>query len=285
MTEPFPDPRELLRRYGLHAKKSWGQNFLISSRIYRAIVDAAVDGEDDWIVEIGAGVGTLTMRLAQRVPEGLVLGIERDRDLARVLRAELEHLDNVEIVEADALKYDLVAAARWRGDPIAVCGNLPYQIASQVLLRIVGAGDHISRAVVMLQREMADRLLAEPGSKAYGALGVLIRTYADVRPVIRARPGAFAPAPEVESSVVKLEPKPPPEAAKADPDHYAAVVHAAFQGRRKTLRNALRTRYGAEAEGALERAGVDPGRRAETVSVAEFSALASGLPRAPDASR
>lgn len=283
MTEPFPDPRELLRRYGLRAKKSWGQNFLVSERIYRAIVDAAVACEDDWIVEIGAGVGTLTMRLAQRVPEGLVLAVERDRDLAGVLEGELGHLDNVEIVRADALRYDLVSVARWRGDPIRVCGNLPYQISSQILIKILRAGEHVARAVVMLQREVADRLLAAPGTKAYGALGVLTQTYATVRPVVRAKPGAFSPAPEVESAVVSISPRPPPAAAKRDPDHYAAVVHAAFQGRRKTLRNALKAVFGAAAEDALSGAGVDPERRGETLGVEEFAALAAALPRAEGA--
>ena len=277
MTEPFPDPRTLLRRHGLSAKKSWGQNFLVSERVYRAIVDATVAGNDDWIVEIGAGLGTLTMRLAQRIPEGMLLAIERDRDLVRVLEEELGHLDNVEIVEANALRYDLVAAARWHGDPITVCGNLPYQISSQILFRILEARPHISQAVVMLQREVADRLLASPGTKAYGGLGVLVQTYADVRSVIRARPGAFAPAPDVESTVVKLVPKQPPDAAVRNPDHYAAVVHAAFGQRRKTLRNALRAGFGEAAIEGLASAKVDPDRRGETLSIAEFAALAEGI--------
>jgi 16S rRNA (adenine1518-N6/adenine1519-N6)-dimethyltransferase len=277
MSEPFPDPRELLRRYGLAAKKSWGQNFLVSQRVYRAIVDATVAADDDWIVEIGAGLGTLTMRLAQRIPEGMLLAIERDRDMVRVLEAELGHLDNVEIIEANALKYDLVAAARWHGDPIAVCGNLPYQISSQILFHILEARQHVSRAVVMLQREVADRLLAKPSTKAYGALGVLVQTYADVTSVVRASPGAFVPAPEVESTVVKLVPKPPPEAAQRDPHHYAAVVHAAFRQRRKTLRNAIRAGFGEAADPALERAGIAPERRGETLSIGEFAALSDAL--------
>ncbi len=279
MTDAFPDPRVLLRRYGLSAKKSWGQNFLVSERIYRAIVDATVCRDDDWIVEIGAGLGTLTMRLAQRIPEGLLLAVERDRDMVRVLEAELGLLDNVEIVAANAMNYDLVAAARWHGDPVAVCGNLPYQIASQILLRIVRAGEHVSRAVVMLQREVADRLLAAPGTKAYGALGVLVQTYAGVRQVVRAKPGAFSPPPDVESTVVKLIPRTAAASVRRDPEHYAEVVHAAFGQRRKTLRNALRGQYGAAGPEGLARAGIDPERRGETLSLAEFAALAEALPR------
>ena len=161
--QPFPDARVLLGRYGLQAKKWFGQNFLISDRVFRAIVDATVACDDDWIVEIGAGLGTLTARLAERVPEGKVIALERDPDMVTVLRGELANVENVQIEAADALKYDLRMAARWRGDSIAVCGNLPYHIAAPILFRVIEARASISRAVVMLQKEMADRLLAPPG--------------------------------------------------------------------------------------------------------------------------
>lgn len=279
MATAFPDPRQLLRRHGLAAKKSWGQNFLVSERVYRAIVDATVSADDDTVVEIGAGLGTLTMRLAERVPEGQVVAVERDRDMVAVLEAELGHLENVEVHPANALTYDLAAVARWRGQPIAVCGNLPYQIASQILFRVLEQREHVRRAVVMLQREMADRLLAEPGTKTYGALTVLIGTYADLRQVVRARAGDFVPPPKVESSVVKLELLPEPRAPIADAARYADVVHAAFAQRRKTLRNALRGRFPAEAvDAALTVADIDGARRGETLSIAEFAALAAAVP-------
>lgn len=283
MTTPFPDARQLLERHGLAAKKSWGQNFLVSERVYRAIVDATVARDDDWIVEIGAGLGTLTMRLAERVPEGKVYAIERDRDMVAVLRAELGHLEDVEVVEANALTYDLGMVARYRGEPIAVCGNLPYHIASQLLFRVVEARASVSRAVVMIQREMADRILAPPGTKAYGALGVMIKTYLDARQVVRAGPGCFVPPPKVESTVLALTPLPEarPRAPLADEARYSEVVHAAFATRRKTLRNALRARFGEAGDAALERAGIDGGRRGETLSIDEFAALANALEPAP----
>ncbi|HMG22349.1 MAG TPA: rRNA adenine dimethyltransferase family protein, partial [Kofleriaceae bacterium] len=181
--EPFPDARVLLGRYGLHAKKKFGQNFLISDRVFRAIVDATVATDDDWIVEIGAGLGTLTARLAERVPEGKVIALERDPDMIAVLRGELGGVENVEIEDCDALRYDLRMAARWRGDAIAVCGNLPYHIAAPLLFRVIEARAVVRCAVVMIQKEMADRIVASPGTKAYGALGVMIRTYADVATV------------------------------------------------------------------------------------------------------
>jgi 16S rRNA (adenine1518-N6/adenine1519-N6)-dimethyltransferase len=279
-SQPFPDPRALLRRHGLRAKKSWGQNFLIAESVYRAIVDAAVASNEDWVVEIGAGLGTLTMRLAERVPEGKVVAVERDPDLVAVLEAELGHLDNVEVHPANALTYDLGAIARWRGEPVALAGNLPYQIAAPLLFRFIEQRQHLSRAVVMLQREMADRLLASPGTSAYGALGVLVGAWADVRLVARARATAFAPPPKVESAVVRIVPLPggAPRAPLGDADQFRAVVQAAFGQRRKVLRNALRARFAGErVDAALDRMGIDGGRRGETLAVEELAALTVAL--------
>ena len=285
-TQPFPDARVLLGRYGLHAKKWFGQNFLISDRVFRAIVDATVANDDDWIVEIGAGLGTLTSRLAERVPEGKVIALERDPDMIAVLRGELGGVDNVEIENCDALRYDLTMAARWRGDPIAVCGNLPYHIAAPLLFRVIDARAVVRCAVVMIQKEMADRIVAPPGTKAYGALGVMIRTYADVVMVAKVGAGSFVPAPRVDSAVIKLVPLPggAPRVPIADGEHYSRVVHAAFGQRRKTLRNALRAVWtDAEVDAALAATAIDGGRRGETLDIAELAGLAAALPvRAPD---
>lgn len=279
--DPFPDARVLLGRYGLRAKKGFGQNFLISERAFRAIVDATVVADDDWIVEIGAGLGTLTARLAERVPEGKIIALERDPDMIRVLRAELAGVDNVDIEDADALRYDLRMAARWRGDPITVCGNLPYHIAAPLLFKIVEARAHVRRAVVMIQKEMADRLVAAPGTKEYGALGVMIRTYLDVQAIAKVGAGSFAPPPKVDSTVVRLVPLPGagPRVPIADEAHYSVVVHAAFGQRRKTLRNALRAVFAEEAvDAALAATKIDGVRRGETLSIAEFAAVAAALP-------
>ena len=279
--EPFPDARTLLGRYQLTAKKSFGQNFLVSERTFRAIVDAAVRSDDDWIVEIGAGLGTLTARLAERVPEGKVIALERDPDMVAVLRAELAGVDNVDIEATDALRYDLRMAARWRGDAITVCGNLPYHIAAPLLFRVLEAREVVRCAVVMLQKEMADRIVAPPGGKTYGAPGVLIRTYADVSTVARVGAGAFVPPPKVDSTVLKIVPLPGgrPRVPIADERHHAAVVHAAFGQRRKTLRNALRAVFDAQAvDAALAQAGIDGIRRGETLDLTEFAQLAEALP-------
>ncbi len=278
---PFSDARTLLRRHGLAAKKSFGQNFLVGERAFRAIVDATVAADTDWIVEIGAGLGTLTARLAERVPEGKVLAVERDRDMVAVLRAELGHFDNIVIEEANALLYDLDAVSKWACEPITVCGNLPYNIASQILFRVVASRRHVRRAVVMLQREMADRIVAAPGTKAYGALGVLISTYVDARVVLRVGRGAFEPPPKVESTVLRLDPLPggEPRVPIADETHYANVVHAAFGQRRKTLRNALRAVFPVPAvDAALTVTEIDGQRRGETLTIADFARLAHALP-------
>ncbi len=276
--EPFPDARTLLERYGLRAKKSFSQNFLISDRAFRAIVDATVRTEEDWIVEIGAGLGTLTARLAARVPDGKVIALERDRDMIAVLKAELA-VDNVEIIEADALRYDLAMVARWRGESIAVCGNLPYQIAAPLMFKVIEARAVVKHAVVMIQKEMADRLVAPPGGKDYGALGVMIRTYADVVSVAKVSAGSFIPPPKVDSTVVKLTPLAQPRTTISDERHYSAVVHAAFGQRRKTLRNALRAVYDeAAVDASLATTGIDGIRRGETLEIAEFGAIAESLP-------
>jgi len=279
--EPFPDARILLDRYGLRAKKSFGQNFLISDRAFRAIVDATVQTDEDWVVEIGAGLGTLTARLAERLTAGKVIALERDPDMIKVLRSELAGVDNVEIENVDALRYDLKMAAKWRGEPITVCGNLPYHIAAPLLFKILEARAFVRHAVVMIQKEMADRIVAPPGGKDYGALGVMIRTYADVTTVAKVGAGSFLPPPKVDSTVIRLVPlaDAKPRVPIADEKHYSAVVHAAFGQRRKTLRNALRAVYAeAAVDAGLAATKIDGGRRGETLDIAEFGALAAAIP-------
>lgn len=279
--EPFPDARILLDRHGLRAKKSFGQNFLISDRAFRAIVDATVKTDADWIVEIGAGLGTLTARLAERVPEGKVIALERDPDMIAVLRAELAGVDNVEIEAIDALRYDLRMAAKWHGDVISVCGNLPYHISAPLLFKILDAREVVRHAVVMIQKEMADRIIASPGGKDYGAIGVMIRTYADVFTVAKVGAGSFLPPPKIDSTVIRIVPLADarPRVPIGDEAHYSAVVHAAFGQRRKTLRNALRAAFDeAAVDAALASTGIDGGRRGETLDIPEFGALAAAIP-------
>jgi 16S rRNA (adenine1518-N6/adenine1519-N6)-dimethyltransferase len=277
---PFPDARVLLDRYGLRAKKSFGQNFLISERALRAIADATVQSDEDWIVEIGAGLGTLTARIAERVTAGKLIALEPDPDMIRVLRAELGEVDNLEIEQVDALRYDLRAAASL-GQRITVCGNLPYHLASQLIFKVIDVRDVVRFAVFMIQKEMADRIVAKPGTKEYGALGVMVRTYCDVSTVIKVGAGSFVPAPKIDSTVIKLVPlaNAEPRVPIADHAHYSKVVHAAFGQRRKTLRNALRAHWlDEQIDPALTSAAIDGGRRGETLDITEFGRLAAALP-------
>lgn len=278
---PFPDARVLLDRYGLRAKKSFGQNFLVSDRVLRAIADASVSSDMDWIVEIGAGLGTLTARIAERVTAGKVIALEPDPDMIRVLKAELGEVDNLEIEHVDAMKYDLRMVHRMVGEPIVVCGNLPYHLASQLIFRVIDAREVVKFAVFMVQKEMADRIVAKPGTKEYGALGVMVRTYCDVSTVIKVGAGSFVPVPKIDSTVIKLIPLPgaQPRVPIADHKHYSKVVHAAFGQRRKTLRNAIRAVWPEEAtDAALAATKIDGGRRGETLDISEFGQLAAALP-------
>jgi 16S rRNA (adenine1518-N6/adenine1519-N6)-dimethyltransferase len=169
-------------------------------------------------------------------------------------------------------------AARWRGEPIAVCGNLPYHIAAPLIFRVLEERAHVTRAGVMVQREMADRIIAKPGTKAYGALGVMVRTVADVQVVAKVSPGSFVPPPKVDSSLLRIVPLPAPRAEINDYPLYSKTVHAAFGQRRKTLRNALSAAFEAEqVAAALAATKIDGVRRGETLELAEFAALANAL--------
>jgi 16S rRNA (adenine1518-N6/adenine1519-N6)-dimethyltransferase len=272
----FQDPRVLLARYGLKPKRGMSQSFLVSRHAVDAIVRALDAAPDELVVELGAGLGTLTSALLRA---GLrVLAVERDPDMLRVLHAELAAF-GLEIRADDAASIDYAALARQTGSPLCVVGNLPYAVTGAILRNLVGFRSSMSRALVMVQREVADRLLAAPGAAEYGALTVFTSAAFEIRSVLRLRPGSFHPQPKVQSAVVRLSPRAVPLAEETEA--FRQVVHAAFQSRRKTLRNALAKTCSVErAQQALAQAGIDPGRRGETLSVAEFAALAGAVERA-----
>jgi 16S rRNA (adenine1518-N6/adenine1519-N6)-dimethyltransferase len=230
------------------------------------------------VIEIGAGLGTLTARLLATGAQ--VLAVERDRDMARVVRGELGGEPRLELAEANALEFDYAQAARAAGRRAIVVGNLPYQIASPILFRLLAQRADLERLVVMLQREVAERIVAAPSSAAYGALSVMVQVAGAPRIVCKVPAGAFLPAPKVASAVVRVDLSPGTRAALTDETRFGEVVHAAFGQRRKTLKNALSTLAdGARVAQALERAGIDGQRRGETLSVAEFARLSDALPR------
>jgi 16S rRNA (adenine1518-N6/adenine1519-N6)-dimethyltransferase len=273
------DPRRVLARYQLQAKKSWGQNFLCDRRVHERIVAAAAATAEDVVVEIGAGLGTLTLALAgAEPPPRRVIAIERDPDMLRVLRGELGGATIVEIVEQDAVEFDYAAVSRQVGRPLVVVGNLPYQLSSAVLLAVARAGAAVSRAVVMVQREFAQRVVAPPGNKIYGRLSVMVQQRAAARILFHVGPGAFHPPPKVTSSVLALTPRPGLLAPVRDYALFEQVVKEAFGTRRKMLRRALAPAFGAAvAEQALAQAGIDGTLRAEALGVAELARLADSM--------
>lgn len=275
MTAGYPSPRALLDKYDLRAKKSWGQNFLGDEAILDDIARLAAPRPGERVVELGAGLGHLTARLLAR--GAAVTAVERDRDMARVLRGELG--DRVTLLEADAARLDYAALAA--GAPLAVVGNLPYHLTSPILFGLLDQVAHVTRAVFLLQREVAERLAASPGEKDWGVLSVFLQREAEVSVERIVPPGAFFPPPKVHSAVIHVAFRPPaPAAAVADPARFRRLVKAGFAQRRKTLGNALKAGKVAPAEAlaaALAAAGVDPGRRGETLTIEEWAALDRAL--------
>jgi 16S rRNA (adenine1518-N6/adenine1519-N6)-dimethyltransferase len=286
MTDPSDERRaplatagELLKRHGLSPKKSLGQNFLVDPRAQERIVAAAEVRDTDVVVEIGAGLGALTWRLAEVAKK--VIAIDRDAHLVPILRRELADRPNLEIVLGDALEFDLGQAARAAGQPLVVVGNLPYVVTSPVLFATLEAaqgGQVVDRAIFMVQKEFAQRMLAPPGSRTYGRLSVMVQQAASAEILFHVGAGAFLPPPAVTSTVLRLRPRAQPLAPVSDAGLFARIVREAFGARRKMLRRALEPGFGgARAAAALEAAGIPGTRRAEELAVADFARLANAL--------
>jgi 16S rRNA (adenine1518-N6/adenine1519-N6)-dimethyltransferase len=258
---------------------------LVSRRALDAIVSSARLSADDSVVEIGAGLGTLTQALA--LAAGFVTAVELDRRLLPALATAVEGSQNVRIVPGDALEVD--AGTLFGGPADAIrkfVANLPYNVAAPVLLRFLDPGLRVRRLVVTVQREVAERIVAAPGSAAYGRLSVAVQFRADARVVQRIPPGAFWPPPEVESAVAEIVPRPSPAVSVPDEAELARIVAAGFGQRRKTLANALSHGLGVPPSLvalACAASGVDPRARAETLGLDAFGALARALHPLPPA--
>jgi len=255
------------------ARKRFGQHFLEPAWVVK-VVRAIAPAPDDVFFEIGPGRGALTRELTARA--GSVTAFEIDRDLAAALRETAPA--NLTIVAGDFLRSEWILENRPAG-PVRVAGNLPYNVASPILFALIdlySAGIPLADATVMLQREVADRLVARPGSKEYGVLSILVQLSADVERLLALPPGAFRPAPKVQSALVRLRFHPPSPAPR-NSDTFAGLVKAVFTRRRKTLENALlafRPWDRAAVSAALVRAGIDGRRRPETLAVDELVRLA-----------
>lgn len=255
------------------ARKRFGQHFLVQPGIAERIVALADLRGDETVLEIGPGRGALTALLAPRCRR-LVL-VEVDRDLAAALRLRLADWSNAELHEADILRTDL--AALLAPDATAtVIANLPYNISTPVLMQLLNASERLDRLVLMLQREVAERLGAPPGGKTYGALSVVVQAIADTRVALRVPPSAFAPPPKVESAVVVITPHRPPSLDAARRRALRSVVRTAFARRRKQLVNVL-SALTPDPRGVLAALGFDPRARPETLAPADFVRLADLL--------
>ena len=273
-------PRAPVRRPPTRGRtRALGQHFLRDRTVVDRIVDLVAPPAHDLVVEIGPGRGALTEALATRA--GRLLALEIDAELAARLRERLAGAAHVEVRQADARRFDYRALRALVPDPggrVLVVGNLPYSVGKPILAALVEAAPPIDEMALMLQKEVAERVAAGPGGRDYGALSVLTQVRCAVRLAFSVPPGAFSPPPQVDSAVLHLAPHPVPPVPVADPARFAAVVRAAFSQRRKSLANALAAGLGSGTEAArrlVEAAGLDPGRRAETLTLAEFARLAA----------
>lgn len=275
-------PRTLLGAYDMHAKKQLGQNFLVDPAVPAMIVAQSNLCPEDVVLEIGAGLGALTIAAARVAKK--IYAVERDWNLVPLLRSELLAAgvaDRVEILESDILRVDLPSLAEKHGRKFRVMGNLPYNISSQILIWLVRARNHADKGVFMLQKELAERIAAPPGSRDYGRLSAVIQYCATVKRLTSVGSGQFFPRPKVDSEVIEISFAGKPERAAKNEDFLFAVIKGAFGQRRKNLKNALTgSQLGIAPElilSALSEASIDHHRRAETLTIAEFVTLSDIL--------
>lgn len=275
--------RALLERHGFHFSRSMGQNFLIDPAVPADIAAASQAGPDCGVLEIGPGVGCLTAELSRRA--GKVVSVELDRKLLPVLAETMVSCENVEIVPGDALRLELRALAEEKfsscGLRPMVCANLPYNITTPVLTKLLECGRFAS-ITVMIQREVAQRICAAPGTGDYGAFSVFCQYHTAPELLFAVGPECFLPAPKVTSAVVRLVPRAEPPQTLVDEAFFFRVVRAAFAQRRKTLLNGLSAAFGAQLDkdalrGVLQRAGLDESIRGERLSIEAFARLAAEL--------
>ena len=282
---PYQQVRDYLRRTGKRPKKRLSQNFLIDPNVLPAIVGAAELTDTDLVLEIGAGLGCLTEALGDVAKT--VVGVEVDPNLCAELRREFGDHPRIRLLQADILKLNLFPI--FSGVPrinAKVVGNLPYHITTPILWRLLGHDNLIGGCALMMQREVAQRIVASPGGKDYGALSVAVSYYAESEIVRSFSSNQFYPAPGVDSALVRLRISETPNVKVDDEALFFRIVRAAFQYRRKTLRNAM-LKGGAPAPGEVldeifEALGIDGNRRGETLDIREFAALANAVARGMD---
>lgn len=272
--------REIVDRYGFSFSKSLGQNFLIDGNIVRNIVKGAQVGKEDYVLEIGPGIGTLTEELALNAKK--VVAVEIDKNLLPVLEDTLANYDNVEVVHADVLDLDLnkLNKEKLGGGSLKIVANLPYYVTTPIIGKLLEDDLDLDSIVVMIQKEVADRMVAGPGSKTYGALSVFVNFYSQPEILLKAPKTVFMPQPKIDSSVIKLNIK--KDLPEVNKDTFFKLVKAGFSKRRKTILNSLSS-YGfdldkEEIKTSLEKAGISPSERAENLSIEDFIKISEIIP-------
>ncbi|MBX9971375.1 16S rRNA (adenine(1518)-N(6)/adenine(1519)-N(6))-dimethyltransferase RsmA [Priestia aryabhattai] len=276
--------KEILKKYGFTFKKSLGQNFLIDTNILHRIVDHAEITEETGAIEIGPGIGALTEQLAKRAKK--VLAFEIDQRLLPILADTLSPYPNAKVIHQDVLKADLKETLEQEFENIEdlmVVANLPYYVTTPILMKLLEEQIPVRGIVVMLQKEVADRIAAKPGTKEYGSLSIAIQYYTEAETVMIVPKTVFNPQPNVDSAVIRLLRRPKPAVEVQDEAFFFQVVRASFGQRRKTILNNLVNNLPngkqkkADIEQALATAEIDPKRRGETLSIQEFRALSDQL--------
>ena len=276
--------KAVLERHGFTFKKSFGQNFLTDTNILQKIVDTAEIDDQVNVIEIGPGIGALTEFLAERAAE--VMAFEIDHRLVPILADTLRDFDNVTVVNKDILKVDLAQHIQNFKNPdlpIKVVANLPYYITTPILMHLIESGIPFSEFVVMMQKEVADRISAQPNTKAYGSLSIAVQYYMTAKVAFIVPRTVFVPAPNVDSAILKMVRRPEPAVAVEDESFFFKISKASFTHRRKTLWNNLTGYFGKTEEvkdkltKALDQAGLSPSVRGEALSLEEFASLADAL--------
>ena len=272
--------RRLLAKYSISPARRLGQHFLIDRGIMVAIIRTAAVDSQDVALEVGPGLGEMTMLLASKARR--VIAIEIDESIVALLKDRLDDYDNIMLHRGDALKFDFLGKSRNWGEKFKVVANLPYSISTQLLFCFVEMRDAFSDMTLMLQKEVAERIVAAPGGKQYGVLSVLLQLYCDASIRFLVPPSSFYPRPKVESAVVRFDFLEKPRVEIKDEALFRKVVKASFGHRRKTLKNAFKN-FGFfnskawDVEAHFRRAGIDPTRRGETLTLEEFAALSEAV--------
>lgn len=268
--------KEIVKKYGFKFSKSLGQNFLVDDSVLEDIVYGAEVCEDDFIIEIGPGVGTLTKELLKKAKA--VCAIELDSDLVPILEEELKGFSNFKLVHKDALKVDFNEIIG-EEKSVKVVANLPYYVTTPIITKLLNEGYNFKSITIMIQKEVAERMAAKPKCKDYGALTLLVQYHCDVDIVRKVAPSCFIPQPKVDSIVIRMNKLPERRVNPKDEKLFFTVIRESFNMRRKTLWNALKNLKveSVKMETAFKNAGIDPMRRGETLSIEEFCALSNEI--------